>query len=658
MNRIQELEKLITKYQHSYYTNEAEISDEEFDILWDELKVLDPENPILKKVGSDIEENFQTENSYSGGNFEKATHLIPMGSQEKAADPNAFLAWTKKVNFKEYLVEYKLDGASLELQYENGKFVKGVTRGNGIIGDDITANVLKMKGLVKELKIKTDELSLFGEELLPFTGGIRGEVIMSHEVHQKYFSDKANCRNAANGLMKRKDGEGSEHLQIICYDAFFTDTSNYEYPFKDEVEKMNWLEKIGFTTSPLQLCNSPEEVIDYRVKIMENRKSIPYDIDGLVIKGKKIDLIDAKRNRPEKQIAFKFSLEEAISVLRDVIWSESGATYTPIGIFDTVELAGTKVKRASLVNTNTIKSLDVKIGSHVVVTKRGEIIPKIERVIKHDEEKTLEIEIPSICSVCGSKLIDEGTRLYCPNKTCSKKVHHQIEKWINVLDIRDFGTVLLKWVLDNKKINSISDIYKLTEDDIIEFFLNEESLANAKESLGAKKVIASIKNHTEISLSTFIAGFDIEGIGELSVDKLVNAGFDSIEKLINATEEELANVNGFGEILAATFKQGLKENSDEMLHLLNSGIIKLKSNKDGIFAGLTFCFTGELFTMKRADAESLVKSLGGTTKSSVVKDLSYLVTNDTSSGSSKNRKAQELGIPVIDEKTFLSLAGK
>ena len=155
------------------------------------------------------------------------------------------------------------------------------------------------------MKIKTDELSLFDEEILPFTGGIRGEVIMSHEVHQKYFSDKANCRNAANGLMKRKDGEGSEHLQIICYDAFFTDTSSYDYPFKDEVEKMKWLEKIGFTTSPLQICKTPQDVIDYRASVMETRKSIPYDIDGLVIKGKKIDLIDAQRNRPEKQIAFK-----------------------------------------------------------------------------------------------------------------------------------------------------------------------------------------------------------------------------------------------------------------------------------------------------------------------------------------------------------------
>ena len=658
MNRIHELEKLIAKYQHSYYTNEAEISDEEFDKLWDELKILDPENPILKKIGSDIETSEENESTYSSGNFEKSKHLIPMGSQEKAADPNSFLAWTKKVNFPEYLVEYKLDGASLELQYENGKFVKGVTRGNGIIGDDITANVLKMKGLVKELKIKTDELSLFDDELLPFTGGIRGEVIMSHEVHQKYFSDKANCRNAANGLMKRKDGEGSEHLQIICYDAFFTDTSSYDYPFKDEVEKMKWLEQVGFTTSPLKIFKTPDEVIDYRATVMETRKNIPYDIDGLVIKGKKIDLEDAKRNRPEKQIAFKFSLEEAISVLRDIIWSESGATYTPIAVFDTVELAGTKVKRASLVNTNTINSLGIKMFSHVVVTKRGEIIPKIERVIKHDEEKSVSIEIPSHCSTCGTKLIDEGTRLYCPNKNCSKRIYHQIEKWINVLDIRDFGTALLKWVLENKKINSISEIYNLKEDDIIEFFLNEESLANAKESLGAKKVIASIKNHTEISLSTFIAGFDIEGIGELSVDKLVNAGFDSLEKLINATEEELASVNGFGEILASTLKEGLKDNSEQMLYLINSGKIKIKSNKDGIFAGKTFCFTGELFTMKRADAEALVKSLGGTTKSSVVKDLSYLVTNDTSSGSSKNRKAQELGIPVIDEKTFLSLAGK
>ncbi|MCR5698381.1 MAG: NAD-dependent DNA ligase LigA [Treponemataceae bacterium] len=657
-DRIKELETLIKKYQRSYYTGMAEIEDSEFDKLWDELKSLDPENPILHKIGSDLDEQYEAQSNT--GNFEKAHHIIPMGSQEKAADPDSFLAWANKMKSKEYLVEYKLDGASLELQYVDGKFVKGVTRGDGVIGDDITANVLKMKGLVKELTKKEDSPSLFGPDLLPFTGGIRGEVIMSHEVHDRLFSDKANCRNAANGLMKRKDGNGSENLQIICYDALFNDTGNMPYPFETEIEKMKWLEEMGFETSPLVICKSAEEVIDYRSEVMEIRKNIPYDIDGLVIKQKKIDLEDARRNRPEKQIAFKFSLEEAVSVVKEVEWSESGATYTPIAIFDPVELAGTTVKRASLVNPNTIRALDIKIGSHVVVVKRGEIIPKIERVVPHENDgaQTSPIVYPTVCSVCGTILKDEGTRLFCPNKYCSKRIHHQLEKWIKVIDIRDFGVTLLKTLFEKGRLKSISDIYTLTEEDLTQVFLNEESLAKEKESLGAKKVLASIKNHTEVSLSAYLAGFDIEGMGEVQIEKLVEAGFDSLEKIINAKEEEIAEVNSFAQISAHTFCEGIKENLDEIKSLVESGTIKIKSKANGVFSGMSFCFTGELHTMKRQDAEALVKSLGGSAKSSVVKDLTYLVTNDTTSGSSKNKKAQELGIQIINEETFLSLAGK
>lgn len=230
---IAELEKLIVRYQKSYYTGEAEITDAEFDALWDELKKRDPENPLLKKIGSDSEYGFSQdtaelsgergrseEDALSGGIFKKVRHRIPMGSQEKAANPEEFEQWAAKQSFTEFLVEYKLDGASLELQYENGAFLCAVTRGDGIIGDDISANVIKMKGFVPRLKE-------------PLTGGVRGEVIMSRSVHKSFYADKANCRNAANGLMKRKDGEGSEHLQIICYDARFLNGS----PFPDEEKK-------------------------------------------------------------------------------------------------------------------------------------------------------------------------------------------------------------------------------------------------------------------------------------------------------------------------------------------------------------------------------------------------------------------------------------
>ena len=632
--RIQELEHLILQYQDSYYNGEALITDQEFDALWDELKALDPSNDILHKVGSD------------SGNFAKVQHRIPMGSQDKAANPEEFLSWTEKHCYDEYLVEYKLDGASIELQYDSGIFVRAVTRGNGIIGDDITSNAKKMQGVLPRLEL--------GGTLLTLTGGIRGEVIMPRQVHQTYFSDKANCRNAANGLMKRKDGEGCQHLQVICYDALFENHS-----FADEIDKVTWLKTCGFNTVPLTLCKNPRQVIEYRSQVMELRPKLDYDIDGLVVKERVIDLQDAARARPERQIAFKFSLEEAVTVLRQVEWSESGATYTPVGLFDPVELAGTTVKRASLVNPNTIRTLGVKIGSHLVVTKRGEIIPKIESVVPAPLGKDIipqvDIEFPCTCGRCGAQLVDEGTRLFCPNKSCPKKILHQLEKWISVLDIRDFGTSLLSSLFEAAKVTSILSLYQLTEADLTPFFLNQESISKEKESLGAKKVIRSIKSRSTVSLAAFIAGFDIEGIGETLMERLTDAGFSTLEKLLEASAEDFSAVNGFGEVTAAALVQGLADNREEMLALVERGYITLKAPMlEGSLIGLSFCFTGEL-SIKRSQAEQMVRERGGTTKSSVVKGLSYLVTNDTTSGSSKNKKAAQLGIPVIDEAAFLEL---
>lgn len=634
--RIKELEKLIPKYQKSYYDGEGEISDAEFDKLWDELKSLDPDNAILKKVGAD------------SGNFEKAVHIMPMGSQEKAATPEEFLSWALKHVYPEYLVEYKLDGASLELQYRNGTLVKAVTRGDGSVGDDITQNAVVMNGVKKELFLAGKKLD--------FTGGIRGEVIMTHKVHDQYFSDKANCRNAANGLMKRKEQGGCEHLTLIVYDALSTEG---ESPFKTEIEKMKWLSDLGFNVSPLEICKDAQSVIDYRAKVMEIRKSIEYDIDGLVIKENVINYEDAKRARPDRQIAFKFSLEEAVSIVRDVEWSESGATYTPVAIFDPVELAGTTVQRASLANPDTLRSLGVKIGSHVVVVKRGEIIPKIMSVLFTPESKETPVKFPAKCSVCGSELVDSGSRLYCPNKKCKKRILHQIFKWIECIDIRDFGDTLVNSLFNDGKLNSISDIYKLTEEDLIPYFLGEESQEKVskgeKISLGAQKVFNSIQSHRKVRLSSFIAGFDIEGIGETMVEKLIDAGFTSIEKFLSASAEDFASVYSFAEITGKTLFDGLKENQEEIKKLTENSIVEVQSIVEGKLTGLSFCFTGELHSMKRQDAEALVKKEGGSFKSSVTKDLSYLVTNDTESGSSKNVKAQKLGIPIINEEQFLAL---
>ena len=630
--RINELEKLITKYQASYYNGEGEISDAEFDALWDELKSLDPGNAILQRVGAD------------SGNFEKIHHVMPMGSQEKAANPEQFLAWAEKHKSDEYLVEYKLDGASLELQYENGWLVRAVTRGDGSIGDDITANAKKMGGV--NAGIYKDG------ELVPFTGGIRGEVIMTHEVHKKYFSDKANCRNAANGLMKRKDGSGSEYLKLIVYDALSTDGKSY---FTNEKEKISWLTSCGFNVVRLVICKSAERVIAYRAKIMEERKDIEYDIDGLVVKENRIDFEDASRARPDRQIAFKFSLEEATSVLREVEWSQNGATYTPVAIFDEVELNGTKVQRASLANPDTVRKLGVQIGSHVVVVKRGEIIPKIESVVEEKNIKTSPIEFPCTYETCGTKLVDEGSRLYCPNKECSKRVLHQLLKFQQVVDIRDLGETLITQLFKDGRLKSISDIYSLEVEELVPYFLNEESQEAEKRSLGAEKVYKSIQAHRTMTLPVFLAGFDIEGFGETLAEKLVGAGYNTLDKLLLATEDQIADVYGFAQIMAHNIVQGLAENAAEMRRLVQDGIITIEKAAGGKLEGKSFCFTGELVTMKRQDAEALVKKNGGSCKSSVTKDLTYLVTNDTTSGSSKNVKAASLGIPVITEEQFLAL---
>lgn len=632
MTRVEELEQLITKYQKSYYDGEGEISDAEFDKLWDELKALDPNNAILHRVGAD------------SGNFAKIQHIMPMGSQEKAANPEQFLAWAEKHQYDEYLVEYKLDGASLELQYEKGYLVRAVTRGDGTIGDDITANARKMGGV---------NAAIFKDGVLvPFTGGVRGEVIMTHQVHKDYFSDKANCRNAANGLMKRKDGQGSEYLKLITYDALSTDGQTW---FSNEEEKIKWLMDCGFNVVKLVICKSADRVIAYRAKVMEERKSIEYDIDGLVIKERKINLEDARRARPDHQIAFKFSLEEAVSTLRQVEWSINGGTYTPVAIFDEVELNGTKVQRASLANPDKMRQLGVRIGSHVVVVKRGEIIPKIESVVEEKNIETSEVPFPCTCEVCGTKLVDEGSRLFCPNKECSKRVLHQLLKYQSVVDIRDLGVTLITSLFNDQRLKSISDIYTLTVEDLVPYFLNEESMEADKKSLGAQKVYNSIQSHRKMKLSTFVGAFDIEGVAETSAEKLVAAGFNTLEKLLAAHEDHIASVPGFAEIMAHTIVEGLAENADEMRQLVAAGTISLETEGEGKLSGKSFCFTGELNTMKRADAEALVKKNGGSIKSSVTKDLSYLVTNDTTSGSSKNVKAAKFGIPIIDENSFLEL---
>ncbi len=625
--RARELEALIRTYSASYYNGEAEISDKEFDDLWDELKKIDPANPVLAEVGGD-----------STDGFPKAEHIIPMGSQDKAANPGEFLAWAEKIHPSAYVVQYKLDGASLELQYLDGNLSKAVTRGKNKTGDDITANAKRMNGVVSKLDI-------------PFNGGIRGEVIMTHEVWGEKYRDKANCRNAANGIMRRKDGSGCEDLHCICYDA---SNPNDDYYFTDEIQKIEWLKSRGFTTAGTEEFDNPEDIIKYRETISEKRKELSFDIDGLVVKDKQVNMDDLRKDRPERQIAFKFELETAVSMLSAVEWSESGATYTPIGIIDPpVRLAGTTVQRANLNNPGMIRSMGLKIGSLVTIVKRGEIIPKIEGLASGNEANNndqTEIDMPSVCGTCDTALVDAGTRLYCPNPECKKRLLHRLEKWIDVLEIRELGVKLIRQLYEKGRVHHIEDLYTLTVEELSEY----ERMAETS----AAKVIRHIMSPRVLSLSAFIAGFDFEGIGELVMDKVTDAGFDTLEKLENASVKDLSEVFGLGEITAKTIADGIAEAKSHIDAVLSHNVISIKvplSEDEQPLKGYSFCFTGELFSMKRSEAEAKVKALGGSAKPSVTKDLSFLVTNDTKSGSGKNKKANELGIPIINENDFLAI---
>jgi len=622
--RIKELEKLILKYQASYYDGESEISDAEFDLLWDELKNISPQSDVLKKVGT----------GYSVDGFPKAKHLIPMGSQDKASNSEEFTKWFNKQANKNFIVQYKLDGASLELQYEKGVLQRAVTRGDGITGDDITANARRMGGTV----LKTD---------VSFTGGIRGEVIMTHDVWKEKYSEKANCRNAANGIMRRKDGEGCEDLKVIVYDSSAADNDDF---FKNENQKLDWLKDRGFNVTQAKLFKTAEEIIEYRNKTASERDKLPFDIDGLVVKDIEIDMSDLRKARPEKQIAFKFELETAFSILREVIWSESGATFTPIGIVDPVRLAGTTVKRANLNNPSMIRSMGLKIGSCVSVVKRGEIIPKIEGLAPvSQDEKLTDIVFPETCPSCNTKLTDAGTRLYCPNPDCTKRLLHRLEKWVSVLDIRELGDKLLAQLFE-KGVTQIHQLYELKSSELSEY----ERMAE----ISSAKVIRHIQTKRELSLAAFTAGFDFEGVAETTMEKVALAGFDTLEKLRNAKPKDLSAIFSLGEITAKVITDGLKECEKEMDAVLKTGFITIAappSQESMPLRGLSFCFTGELKSMKRGEAEEKIKLLGAQAKTSVGKGLTYLVTNDPASGSSKNKKARELGVEIIDEDGFINI---
>jgi DNA ligase (NAD+) len=627
--RIKELESLIAYHQNAYYNNEAEITDYEFDELWDELKLLDPDNPILHRVGED---NF---------GFKKVSHIMPMGSQQKASDPEEFQKWfNRMVNTEKenrFIVQYKMDGLSIELQYKDGNFVCAVTRGNGLIGDDVTSNVLKTGCIVHSLPKK--------EGIPSFTGAIRGEVLLSHKMKNNFFPTKENCRNAANGCLKRKDGEGCEYLHIIVYDAF---PANPKYNWSCEEEKVYWLKTSGYDVVVTEVFNRCQDIINYRNEVNVSRAGYDYDIDGIVVKTNSYSVEDLKRDRPAKQIAFKFILDEMQTILLDVEWSLSGKFRTPVAICKPVRINGTTVKRANLANYGLIKNLGLKIGDTVILVKRGEIIPKIIGVVKTEtNDINKPIIPPKTCEVCGTSLEIDGAYIVCPNKKCPEQISHRIQKWIKVQEIKFIGDSTVHKLVQKNLISSIADLYK---PQIIESLMRDDIVGNKM----AHKIYENITSNKVISLPNFIGGFDIDHVGTKVIESLMKFGFTTLDKILNASMGDLCMCVGIHTTLAGYIKRGINEVIEDMHEVLQQGVKIMDEVKDGLFVGKSACFTGSFIRYKRSELEKMFIKEGGKVGSGVSSNTDFLISNDINSTSSKTISAKKNNIPIINEEEFLA----
>ena len=621
-NRKEELVKLIKEAQDAYYNGEnAIMSDKIFDELWDELTAIDPMNPILHKVGED-----------SGSIFRKAPHILHMFSQQKCKEPGEFLDWVSKHKVPRYIVQHKLDGASIELQYVNGSFVKAVTRGNGVIGDDVTQNFVNNQDVPKKV-VLNNKL---------FNGGIRGEVLLFHSDFATHFKDKANCRNAANGIMKRKDDEAAKFLHIIVYDAQSTDGQM----FNTETKKIAFLVHNGFRVVQSMYFYNPKDIVKLRDSLGSSRfEDLEYDIDGLVIKCDLCDPEDVIRDRPDKQIAFKFSLDEAITIVRDVEWSVSGRSRTPVAICDPVRLCGTTVQRANLCNIDLIKSMNIKIGSKVVMVKRGEIIPKIERLFDNDSVSG-EIPIPTICEYCGNKLTVTGTKVTCDNPSCKSTVCHRIARWCEVHKIYGMGE------------SSVEKLYDVGIKDIVDLYRNPDLEKILIDVLGenGRKIYPRIVSTRKTTLQKVLQGFDMEYVGE-TISKLLTKGlsYDYSEFKSMLVFENVMNLEGMAEISTTNILNSLMSNMkllDELIPYLELDVPKLSSI--GKLNGFNICVTGELYSMNRNQAKELIENNGGKFQSGVSKTTDYLVCNSPSS-SSKYKAAITYGTKIINENDLLNM---
>ena len=610
----------------AYYNGDPIMTDAEFDTLQDELRSMDPDHVALKQVGAPTVTSGWT----------KVRHGIPMGSLNKAQTIEAIQTWWNKCGVSsEVFITDKLDGISVSLRYDSGSLVQALTRGDGETGEDITRNVRLMEGVPSYVA--------------GFSGYVRGEIVCRRSSFTAKFAPLgySNPRNTASGVAKREsEADSCRYLSVICYE-YLPDAGK---PNTKHGEIVN-LEQLGFMVPESVFAQNADEIeVVYNGYVSTKRESLDYDIDGLVIfvnDTNSLEALGEENHRPKGAIAFKFPHAMKETLLRDIVWQVGNTgRITPVAIFDTVNLAGANIERASLHNLSIMNGLlgthhvsSLSVGDKVLVSRRNDVIPFVEALISPANGTPLTA--PVDCPCCGTPLEMQGEYLVCTaTHTCPAQVSGAIKTWLNKLDVKDWGTAVVDALTEMGRVRQPADLYTLTETE-----LSAVELGGRKVGSAAKTMLANLQAKMELPLHTFLGSLSIPLWSRSMCKLLVQAGVDTLDAFYAATEASLVKVDGVGDTKAASLVSGLAVLRPKINALLTVGVkIKAPASTAGVLGGKTFCFTG----FRDKGLEEKVETAGGSMKSSVGKGLTYLVAKDKSSDSGKLQKARSLGTVVID----------
>ncbi len=657
VEEVERLRKEIAYHDYRYYIlNDPIITDAEYDKLMLRLKELEAKYPELITPDSPT----QRVGGAPAPEFKKVRHEEPMLSLDNAFSREDLIAFDQRVkrwsgeDSIEYVAEHKIDGVSVSLVYEDGIFVLGATRGDGVVGEDVTANLRTIKTLplrlIKELSGRLE---------------VRGEVFMTKEEFARINKEReeeglplfANPRNAAAGSLRQLDPKitASRALDIFVYYL----VNPEKWGISTHWDALEFIKSLGFKINPYsRLCRNLDEVWKYCEEWEKKKGSLSYAVDGVVLKVNRIDLwrkLGATSKSPRWAIAFKFPPEEAITrVLNIVVNVGRTGVLTPVAILEPVHLEGTIVKRASLHNEDEIRRKDVRIGDWVIVRKAGEIIPEIVKVIK--ERRTgneIEFKMPEKCPVCGASVVrPEGEVAYrCIGVNCPAQLKERIRHFASrdAMDIRGLGPAIIEQLVEKKLVRDLADIYYLTYDDLLSL-----------ERMGPKSasnLLKAIRDSKNRPLANLIFGLGIRYVGKV-IAKILAEHFDTLDDLANASYSELVLIEGIGDKVARSIVGFFKEPQTISLieKLRKAGVnlgkkIVKEEIKDNFFKGKKVVFTGELESFTRSEASKLLESLGAQVLNSVSKKVDLVIVGENPG--SKYQKALSLGIRIMREDEFI-----